>query len=120
MIKNLLFFVVFLFTCERSECIKIGRKGVSIKVVNESGRRIEKMILIAPGHRHHRNINKVVESKDQLCLTYESASESSYQLLFIMENGDTIQTQENYAEGGYSVTETIKKNHVTSSNNNHY
>lgn len=119
--SSFVFFVLFLFlfSCERErdECPGIGPKGVSIKVVNKSGKRVEKMILIAPQRFTQREMDKAIENNGQTCITYKSDGESSFQLLFIMENGDTIQSQEGYAEGGYTFTDTIRKDHVTSSLN---
>lgn len=113
MIRSLfVFFVTILVACQRNECSKVGLTGVSIKVVNKSGKRVEKIILIRP-HRHlHRSIVRSVANNDQTCIAYKAGGESSYQLLFMMDSGDTIKSQEMYAEGGYAFTLTIEKNKV--------
>jgi|GEM_PF-6540085 len=112
--SSLLFFVLLLFACVRDNCNGLGRKGVCIQVVNKSGQRVVKMILIAPERHRQKKINEAIEIDGQTYITYKAGGESSYQLLFIMENGDTIQSQQGYAEGGYRFKDVIKKDHVAS------
>jgi len=112
--------VLFIFACKRNECTGFGFDGVSITVVNKSGQLAKKIIFVTPnGSKHRMIVCQPIENDSRECINYKSAGESSYSLLVILENGDTIQSKERYAEGGYVITETIKKDRIISSYNNY-
>ena len=116
---SFLFFVLFLFACERGECTSIGAEGVRIQIVNKSGQRAQKMILTVPPLQT-RIIDRIIENNAGICIAYKAAGESTYRLLVILENGDTIKSQGSYAEGGYTITETIRKDSIVTSYNSYY
>ena len=114
----LLCFVLFLFACKRGECTLIDVEGVRIHVVNKSGQRVQKLILtVSP--LLNRNIDQVIENNARTCIAYKTAGESSYRLLVILENGDTIASQGSYVEKGYTITETIRKDRVVTSHSSY-
>lgn len=107
----LLFLLTSVFSCERDACNGIGRDGVCIRVVNNSGQRVEHLLLTSIPH-HRRQINQVIANGSETSISYHGAGESSFRLEVVLENGDTIRSQESYAEGGYALTQTIGKNRI--------
>ncbi|WP_300661854.1 hypothetical protein [Fluviicola sp.] len=73
------------------------------------------MILIAPDRQKRRDLKQQIENNAQTCITYKDGGESTYLLLVILESGDTIQSLEHYAEGGYAFTETVVKSQIITS-----
>lgn len=103
--------LLLLFACERDACNGIGRDGVCIHIVNNSGQRVEHLVLTTLPH-HHRQINKVIANGSETSVSYHGAGESSFRLEAVLENGDTIRSRESYAEGGYAFTQTIGKSRI--------
>lgn len=120
MYRVLIFLPFLLFACKRDKaCTRLGLKGVCIHVINNSGQSIEKIVL-ATRPCQLRNINQIIENNDETHIAYKTGGESSYWLFVILKNGDTLKSQEHYAEGGYKFTETIEKQHIITTMNSSY
>jgi hypothetical protein len=109
---SFLFCSVFLILCcnnSNTTCENLAKGDVCIVVKNRSGKLIKSVEL-----KHSKKRYKIenLENNQNANISYNSPSESSYQIAVIFEDGRVIKSNGSYTEGGYTVTEIIHENKI--------
>jgi hypothetical protein len=109
---SFLFFSIFLIlSCNNSNttCENLAKGDVCIIVKNRSGKLIKSVEL---KHSNKPHIIENLENNQNANISFNSPSESSYQLAVIFGDGRVIKSNGSYTEGGYTVTEIIHENKI--------
>lgn len=109
----LLLFICILASCieKNLSCEKLTRNEVCVIVKNRSGLVIEK--LSVTNGRKKSEITRLLDGENGNISLF-APGESSLKLEVLFENGKMIEGMEGYVEGGYTVTEIIRKDSIES------
>lgn len=83
--------------------------SVAVTVTNQSGQKA-KMVQITNG-RGSSDIHELEDSKT-MTTAFSQAGENIIKITAVLENGDTLRSQEVYTEGGYSITGMIRRDTI--------
>ncbi len=93
----------FLLSCSK-KCGSFSREYVCVTISNQSGYKIEKLIV---RNQYSDELLTGIENASQKSLLIRNPGEGSYSITAVFENGLRVTRKETYVEGGYSVTEVV-------------
>jgi hypothetical protein len=105
-------FMSFLSQCTSSyDHDFVGQDSVLVRVNNQSGYHIKKIILI---HEKGKIQMENIPDEKSTKIIFKSAGENSYKIFAVFDNDSTLTSQEMYTEGGYRILETVYTNQIKS------
>jgi hypothetical protein len=82
-----------------------------VAIINSTGQPLETVTLLSHEIIAEDSI-KQLATGDLACLSFKGPGESSIRLTATFSNGKTLNSREEYSEGGYKFIGTITKNEI--------
>ena len=106
---------LFIASCNSvtSPCGYMGMDDVCVTVYNKSGENIKELTLTPS--QTTKYVTDLAD-KQNTSFSFVNKGEGLYTLLVVFASGDSLKTDDNYIEGGYTVTETVYKDSIVTDN----
>ena len=99
-----------LTACDNKDKCDCSSDTVCVSIINATGQPIEKVWLRS--QVAIRASSRALAIDDKTCLSFKGSGEHTFNLMTILNNGNTVMSREEYSEGGYKFIGTITKDTI--------